>query len=112
MSKFTLSAVSLLALLATPALADTVAGTWKMSVGKGEATCDLTLAAGERDNAGTASGAGDCPGGLYEVGRWRAVGASLDLLSPNGQLVAKLRAGEDGYTGKRVGDSRTVALSR
>jgi hypothetical protein len=95
-----------LTLAATASMADTtVTGAWKLSVGVNDAPCVLTLAADS-----SASSTGDCNG--TNVGRWKTSGASLQLLSGNGELVAWLNPKGDDYVGSRTSDGRKVELSR
>jgi Protease inhibitor Inh len=87
-----------------------VAGTWKLSTGVADAPCTVTLAAdADVATAGTAVTAGDCNG--TNVGHWKTVGTSLQLLSGNGELVAWLKPQGDTYAGTRVSDGRKVALA-
>src|ERR1043166_6164975 len=83
-----------------------VTGAWKLSVGTQDDPCTLTLNA-DQDNAGPS---GDC-NGVY-VGHGKPGGSSLQLLSPNGSLVAWLKPEGGAYEGKRVSDGRAVALNR
>ena len=89
--------------------ADPVTGAWKLSVGTQDDPCTVTLSA-DQDNAGTASSQGDCNG--VNVGHWKTVGSSLQLLAANGTLVAWLKPEGAAYEGKRISDGRAVALSR
>jgi hypothetical protein len=90
-----------------------VTGAWKVSVGQNDAPCTLTLAADANSGAtGTASPSADCGNGLSSIEHWKTVGTSLQLLSPNGELVAWLKPNGDAYTGTRVADGRKVALDR
>jgi hypothetical protein len=87
-----------------------VTGTWKLSTGVADAPCTVTLAADANSpTAGTAVSTGDCNG--TNVGRWSAVGSSLQLMSGNGELVAWLKPKGDAYEGSRVSDGRKVALA-
>src|SRR5665213_135779 len=87
----------------------TVTGAWKLSAGVNDAPCVVTLNA-DATTAGSATSTGDCNG--TNVGRWKTVGPSLQLLSGNGELVAWLKPKGDTYQGTRVSDGRVVALAR
>jgi hypothetical protein len=84
-------------------------GAWKLSTGVNDAPCVITLTT-DTDTAGPAASTGDCNG--TDVGRWKAVGGSLQLMSARGELVAWLKPKGDTYEGKRVSDGRIVALAR
>jgi len=87
-----------------------IAGTWKLSTGAADAPCTITFVTdADLTTAGTATTAGDCNG--TNVGHWKAVGSSLQLLSGNGEMVAWLKPQGDTYTGTRVSDGRKVALA-
>ncbi|HUJ03966.1 MAG TPA: AprI/Inh family metalloprotease inhibitor [Rhizomicrobium sp.] len=93
------------------AQADTaLTGAWKMTVG--QTACTLTLSADSTGAGGSAAAGPECPGGLLAIGQWKTVGASLQLLSPSGNLVALLKPKGDAYEGTRIEDGRKVALSR
>jgi hypothetical protein len=87
----------------------TVTGAWKLSTGANDAPCVVTLNA-DTTTAGTASSTGDCNG--TNVGRWKTIGPSLQLLSGSGELVAWLKPAGDAYKGARISDGRVVALAR
>lgn len=84
-----------------------VTGAWKLTVGKADAPCTLTLA-----DSGDVTNAGDCTNGGAEIGHWKSVGRSLQLLANNGTMIAWLNAKGDTYAGKNVADSREVVLAR
>jgi hypothetical protein len=84
----------------------TVAGSWKLTVGKADAPCTLTLADG-----GDVTNAGNCTNGGDNVGHWKAVGTGVQLSSNSGELIAWLHPKGDGYDGKRVADGRELALA-
>ena len=113
-----LSALAIGAMLAfsTVALAhadQTIAGTWKLSIGENDAPCTLTLAQGEAaDSAGIATPSSDCAGGLNAIGRWKATPAGLQLFSPSGDMVAWLKSKDGAYEGSRISDGRKLALNR
>jgi len=86
-----------------------VTGAWKLSVGTQDDPCTVTLSA-DQGNAGTATSQGDCNG--VDVGHWKTVGSSLQLLAANGTLVAWLKPEGAAYEGKRISDGRAVALNR
>ena len=88
-----------------------VTGSWKLSVGATEAPCTLTLAADTSDRGGTVT-TSDCEGGLNAVGHWKTLGSRLQLLSPDGQLVAYFSPKGDAYEGTRVTDEKKLVLSR
>jgi hypothetical protein len=88
-----------------------ITGAWKLSTGVADAPCVVTLTPdADVATAGTATSTGDCNG--TNVGRWHAVGSSLQLLSPGGEMVAWLKPKGDAYEGTRVSDGRKVALAR
>lgn len=96
--------------LSTVALAHAdpaVTGNWKMSVGVNDAPCTLTLA-----DAGAVNANSDCDTGLATISHWKTVGASLQLYSPSGELVAWLKPKGDSFTGTRIADGRKIALDR
>lgn len=82
-------------------------GAWTYQVGATGTPCKVTLAEG-----GDVSAADNCPGGLTRLGHWKAVGRSLQLMSPAGNLVAILHAKDGGFSGKQIGGGRSIALSR
>jgi hypothetical protein len=84
-------------------------GAWKLSTGINDAPCVITLTT-DTDNAGPVASTGDCNGTV--VGHWKAVGTTLQLSSPAGELVAWLKPNGDTYVGKRISDGRVVALAR
>jgi hypothetical protein len=84
-------------------------GAWKLSTGVNDAPCVITLTT-DAENAGPVASTGDCNGTV--VGHWKTVGASLQLSSPTGELVAWLKPKDTGYEGKRISDGRAVALAR
>src|SRR5581483_10524574 len=88
-----------------------VTGAWKLSVGSNDAPCTLTLSADASDRGGTVSTT-DCQGGLNAIGRWKTLGDRLQLLSPDGQLVAYFSPKGDEYAGTRVSDQNKLVLSR
>ena len=89
-----------------------VTGAWKLSVGAADAPCTLTLTADENANGGAVTPTGDCNNGGQQIGHYKTVGPSLQLLSRNGELVAWLKPKADGYEGRTVADGRVVALAR
>ena len=86
-------------------------GKWTYQVGAAT-PCTLTFTAGADQTTGDAAAGAGCADGLSAVAHWRQVGASLNLISPSGDLVAVLRAKGDGYTGQQIGGGRKIALSR
>jgi len=84
-------------------------GAWKLSTGVNDAPCVITLTS-DTGNAGPVASTGDCNG--TDVGHWKTVGSTLELSTPDGELVANLRPNGDTYVGKRVSDGRVVALAR
>jgi len=88
-----------------------VTGTWKLTAGNNDAPCTVTLAADATDRGGTVSTT-DCAGGLNAIGRWQTLGTRLQLLSPDGQLVAYFSPKGDDYAGTRVSDQKKLVLSR
>ena len=112
-SSLALGAVLALSTVALAHAQSAVTGTWKVTVGQYDAPCTLTLAADANGGtAGTASPSADCGNGLSAIEHWKTVGSSLQLLSPNGELVAWLKPNGDTFTGTRVADGRKVALDR
>jgi len=89
-----------------------VSGAWKLTVGTTDAPCTLTLTADQNANGGAVATSGDCTNGGANIGSYKTVGPSLQLLSHNGELVAWLKPKADGYQGKTVADGRVVALAR
>lgn len=84
-----------------------VTGTWKLSVGANDAPCTLTLA-----DAGSVNTSTNCDTGEATINHWKTVGNSIQLYTPNGELVAWLKPKGDSYTGTRFSDGRKVALDR
>jgi hypothetical protein len=84
-------------------------GAWKLSTGVNDAPCVITLS-NDTDNAGPVASTGDCNG--TNVGHWKTVGSTLQLTTPDGELVAYMKPKGDTYEGKRVSDGRVVALAR
>jgi hypothetical protein len=88
-----------------------VTGAWKLTVGKFDDPCTVTLTADlDSAEAGTAASQGDCSGVTVE--HWKAAGNSLQLLQSNGTLVAWLHAKGHAYEGKRTSDGKLIALNR
>jgi hypothetical protein len=116
MTKISALAFGALVALSTVALAhadSTVTGVWKLSVGVNDAPCTLTLTPDDQvATAGTVAPAADCESGLTTIGHWKAVGTSLQLYSPSGELVAWLKPKGDIYEGSRISDGRKLALAR
>lgn len=109
MTKLNSLALGAMLALSTVALAHAdpaVTGAWKVSVGLNDAPCTLNLA-----DAGAAS-TSDCDAGVASINHWKAVGSSLQLYSPNGELVAWLKPKGDTYTGSRISDGRKIELDR
>jgi hypothetical protein len=84
-------------------------GAWKLSTGVNDAPCVITLTT-DTDNAGPVASTGDCNG--TNVGHWKTVGSTLQLTTPDGELVAYMKPKGDAYEGKRISDGRVVALAR
>lgn len=90
--------------------ADTaVTGSWKLTIGATD-PCTVNLAADASDQGGTVTS--DCDTGLNTIGRWKVLGGRLQLLSPDGQIVAYFQPRDDGYAGTRVTDEKKLVLSR
>jgi len=88
-----------------------VTGAWKLTVGKFDDPCTVTLTAdGNAADVGTAAAQGDCSG--VSVAHWKTSGNSLQLLQGNGTLVAWLHAKGGTYEGKRTSDGKVIALNR
>ncbi len=87
-----------------------VTGAWKLTVGKFDDPCTITLNADAGASAGTAASQGDCSG--VSVARWKASGNGLQLLQGNGTLIAWLHAKDNAYEGKRISDGKYLALNR
>jgi len=90
----------------------TVGGAWKLTVGVNDAPCTLTLTPDASGTAGTIASGADCPSSLFTVANWKAAGASIELYSAGGELVAALKPKGDSYVGTRFADGRKLALSR
>jgi hypothetical protein len=103
----TVVAVGLIGLAHADSAAPT--GAWKLSTGANDAPCVITLT-NDTDNAGPIASTGDCNG--TNVGHWKTVGSTLQLTTPDGELVAYMKPKGDTYEGKRVSDGRVVALAR
>ena len=115
MARITSFVIGALLALSTIALAqgEAVTGVWKLSVGKADAPCTLSLASdSSNDRAGSASPSADCSTGLQTISRWREIPSGIELLSPAGGLVAQLKARNGGFTGSRVTDGKLLALDR
>lgn len=107
-----------LGLLASVLLAGTVAaqaapvaGSWKVAIGTSAAPCNVTLATGEADDAGTATADAACPSAAQKIARWSATPGKLTLKSANGETIAALTAEGTTYTGRQFADSRKVVLT-
>ena len=114
MNKFKALALGASVAFATIGLAhadSAVTGAWKLSVGANDAPCTLTLAADASDRGGTVA-TSDCEAGLNTIGRWQTLGSRLQLLSPDGQLVAYFSPKGEEYDGTRVSDEKKLVLSR
>lgn len=110
LSSLTLGAALAFATIGLAHADSQVTGAWKLSTGVADAPCVVTFTADvDSTTAGTAAATGDCNG--TNVGHWKTVGPSLQLLSANGELVAWLKPKGDTYEGTRVSDGRKVALS-
>lgn len=105
-------------LLASLLLAGTVAahaapvtGSWKVTIGSSATPCEVTLAAGETDDAGTATTAANCDARAAAIARWSTVADKLTLKSANGETIAVLDPKNGVYSGRQFADSRKVVLS-
>jgi hypothetical protein len=107
LSSLVIGATLALSTVALAHAAPAVTGSWKLSVGVNDAPCVMTL-----NDAGSVNSSSECDQNLYGVAHWRAVGPSLELYSPNGELLALLNARGDSYLGKRTSDGRKVELDR
>ncbi|MBI1329002.1 MAG: hypothetical protein GC166_03750 [Alphaproteobacteria bacterium] len=109
MNRLIISAVAggLAVLASSAAFADTAAtGQWKYTVGS-NTDCSITI-----NEDQTVVTTGTCPTGNYAVAHWETSGSNIKLLSASDELVAILKPKGEGFEGKRVYDSRKVALSR
>jgi len=115
MTRLTSFVIGALLALSTIALAqvEPIAGVWRLSVGKSDARCSLTLASDpSNDHAGVASPSADCATGLQAISRWRQIPSGIELLSPAGGLVAQLKDRNGGFEGPRFTDGKMLALNR
>jgi len=116
MTKISAIALGALLALSTVALAsaeEPVTGVWKLSVGANDAPCTLTFASDPLSGLeGTATPSSDCASGLNEIGRWKATPSGLQLYSPSGDMVGRLKAKDGAYEGARISDGRKLALDR
>jgi hypothetical protein len=105
----TLIALSTIALARSEPL---VAGIWKLSAGSNDALCTLTLASDPADElAGVALASAACASGLNTIGRWKRTPAGLELLAPDGGLVAVLKDRRGTFEGSRITDGKTLTLN-
>ncbi|MGD0191090.1 MAG: AprI/Inh family metalloprotease inhibitor [Rhizomicrobium sp.] len=107
LSSLLIGATLALSTVALAHAAPAVTGSWKLSVGVNDAPCLLTLT-----DAGGVSSSSDCDQNLAGVTHWKAIGPSLQLYSPNGELLAMLNARGDSFYGTRTADGRRVELDR
>jgi hypothetical protein len=90
-----------------------VTGVWKLSAGKNDAPCMLTLAVDPADDeAGTALPSTDCASGLNAIARWRKTPAGIELLGPDGGMVAALKDRNGTFAGSRIADGKALSLDR
>lgn len=82
----------------------TVAGNYKLAVGKAE-PCTLTLAAD-----GTATVVGTCAR-ADQITRWHATSGRLELADRAGEIYASLASNGEGYSGVAFATNRKVALT-
>jgi hypothetical protein len=90
-----------------------ITGIWKLSAGTNDAPCMLTLASDPADErAGVALPSTDCVSDLNVIGRWKETPEGLELLAPDGGLVALLKDRQGIFEGSRVSDGKALALNR
>ncbi len=110
---FVVGALLALSTIAVARNEPALTGVWKLSVGKGDAACTLTLASDPAyDQAGAALPSAACASGLHAISRWRQTPTGLELLSPGGGMVAWLKDTNGTFEGPRLTDGRPLALDR